>query len=88
MTPCDPPWVVLHVPHDATTIPEAMRPQLLLDDDALSLERLRMTDHLIGALFVEAGSDAVLARAPVSRQPSAFSRQPSAVSRKRPSIPP
>lgn len=27
-----PPWVVLHIPHDATLIPEPVRPQFLFAD--------------------------------------------------------
>jgi N-formylglutamate deformylase len=37
--------VVVHVPHAGTAIPGAVRDGLLLDDDELAVELLRMTDH-------------------------------------------
>lgn len=40
-----PPWVVLHVPHDATDIPAWVREQYLLDDSDIEREILRMTDR-------------------------------------------
>ena len=33
-----PPWVVLHVPHDSTTVPTEIRSQFLLDEVALEQE--------------------------------------------------
>lgn len=39
------PWVVLHVPHDATDIPAWVREQYLLDDSDIEREILRMTDR-------------------------------------------
>lgn len=36
--------VVLHVPHSSTRIPAHVRAGIVLDDDALALELLRMTD--------------------------------------------
>jgi len=62
-----PPWVVLHVPHDATTAPAAVRPQFLLDDAELGRELVRMTDHRTLALFADPSSDAAIVRSPVSR---------------------
>lgn len=61
-----PPWVVLHVPHDATEIPAAVRDQYLLDDAELNRELLLMTDHHTLALFGGDVADNVI-RAPVCR---------------------
>ena len=62
-----PPWVVLHIPHDSTDIPDQVRTQFLLSDSDLQLELQRMTDHSTHALFAEPQSDATVIRAPVSR---------------------
>jgi len=62
-----PPWVVLHIPHDSTFIPDQVRPQFLLSDQDLALELQRMTDHFTHALFAEPSSEATVIRAPVSR---------------------
>lgn len=61
-----PPWVVLHVPHDATDIPGSVRDQYLLDNREIERELLRMTDHHTLALFAGEGARNVL-RPPVSR---------------------
>lgn len=39
------PWVVLHIPHDSTVIPDEVRSQFLLTDPDLALALRRMTDH-------------------------------------------
>jgi N-formylglutamate amidohydrolase len=62
-----PPWVVLHVPHDSTFVPDAVRDQFVLSDAELQLELLRMTDHLTHALFAGPPCAAAVVRAPVSR---------------------
>lgn len=62
-----PPWVVLHVPHDSTVVPDEVRSQFVLDDEALRREVVRMTDHLTHALFAGEPGDAAVVRAPVSR---------------------
>ncbi|MDM0113941.1 N-formylglutamate amidohydrolase [Variovorax sp. J22R133] len=62
-----PSWVVLHVPHDSTDVPHAVREQFLLNDEQLAIELNRMTDHRTRALFVDQSSDAATVRAPVSR---------------------
>jgi len=62
-----PPWVVLHIPHDSTFIPEQVRHQFLLSDQDLALELQRMTDHFTYALFAEPSGEATVIRAPVSR---------------------
>lgn len=62
-----PPWVVLHIPHDSTAIPDEVRPQFLLSDQDLALELQQMTDHFTHFLFATPPSDAAVVRAPVSR---------------------
>ncbi|MEK8051966.1 N-formylglutamate amidohydrolase [Ideonella sp. DXS22W] len=67
---CWPPWVVIHLPHDAVTIPPAVRGQFVLDEVELAAEVGRMTDHCTQALFVppaEAGGGVCAVRAAVSR---------------------
>jgi len=62
-----PPWVVLHVPHDSTTVPADVRAQFLLDDAGLGRELDRMTDHRTLEIFADLSSDAAVIHAPVSR---------------------
>lgn len=62
-----PPWLVLHVPHDSTVIPDSVRDQFLLDDVELRRELDLMTDHLTYRLFIGAVISAAVVRAPVSR---------------------
>ena len=62
-----PPWVVLHIPHDSTAIPDQVRRQFFLHDHELALELRRMTDHCTHALFAEPPGAATVIRAPVSR---------------------
>jgi N-formylglutamate amidohydrolase len=59
-------WVV-HVPHASTVIPAAIRPELLLSDQDLALEVLRMTDHLTDELVANSLAGARRIRFPVSR---------------------
>ncbi|WP_052025376.1 N-formylglutamate amidohydrolase [Asticcacaulis sp. AC402] len=62
-----PDWVILHVPHDATAIPADVRNQFVLDDEALAVEVVRMTDHLTLSIFAGAAESANIVRAPVNR---------------------
>ncbi len=62
-----PPWIVLHIPHDSTAVPEHVRSQFLLDDIELKCELDRMTDHRTLALFAGTSSNATTVRSPVSR---------------------
>jgi N-formylglutamate deformylase len=59
-------WVI-HLPHASTIIPATVRPELLLSDQDLALEVLRMTDHLTDKLVATALSTAQRVRFPVSR---------------------
>lgn len=45
------PFVVFHVPHDATAIPQAVKSQFVLNEAELNAELVRITDHLTYALF-------------------------------------
>ena len=62
-----PPWVVLHVPHDSTEIPEFTLTQFVLNEAELRTEVLRMTDHHTLALFASQVSNEAVVRASVSR---------------------
>jgi N-formylglutamate amidohydrolase len=62
-----PDWVVLHLPHDSTQIPDSVRPQFVLDDAALAKELLKMTDHFTCDLFGAVFSPHQTVRASVSR---------------------
>ena len=59
--------IVLHIPHASTYIPEDIRPALLLDDDALADELLRLTDHFTDELFGGLVAGAAEIAFPVSR---------------------
>ena len=60
-----PQWTVLHIPHYSTEVPAAERGSLVLSDEQLAAELLRMTDHYTSDLF--SSSTAVAVRSPVSR---------------------
>jgi|GEM_PF-235350 len=62
-----PPGVVLHVPHDSTLIPDDVRGQFVLDDEALRAEVIRMTDHRTLDLFRRPEPGVPVVAAPVSR---------------------
>jgi len=62
-----PPFVLLHVPHNSSAIPASIREQILLDDAALEIELLKMTDHLTFDLFARGVASDRVVRSPVSR---------------------
>jgi len=62
----DTSWVI-HLPHASKIIPAMVRPELLLSDEELTLEVLRVTDHLTDELVSTALSAAQRVRFPVSR---------------------
>jgi len=62
-----PTFVLLHVPHDSSAIPASIREQVLLDDAALKVELLKMTDHLTLDLFSRGVPSDRVVRAVVSR---------------------
>jgi N-formylglutamate amidohydrolase len=45
------PFVLLHIPHSSEFIPPDLREKILLSDEELSAELLRMTDHFTDKLF-------------------------------------
>lgn len=60
--------MILHIPHANRTIPEDLRPTLLLDDDKLEQELIRMTDAYTDELFKPlAGPGDTVITFPVSR---------------------
>lgn len=62
-----PPWVLLHVPHDSTRIPEEVRHQFALSNSDIGKELLLMTDHHTFDLFGRGVPSQQVIRAPVSR---------------------
>lgn len=59
-------WVI-HLPHASTDIPPSVRSELLLSDEDLAVELLRMTDHLTDQLVAAALLVARRVRFPISR---------------------
>ena len=59
--------LVLHIPHDARCIPDAMRQGILLDDVGLERELLAMTDAHTNSLFQVTAAEAGRVVCPVSR---------------------
>jgi N-formylglutamate amidohydrolase len=66
-TPALPDWVLFHVPHDSTFIPPSERSKLLLNDEELKSELLRMTDHWTFDLFAQGIPEERILRSQVSR---------------------
>jgi N-formylglutamate amidohydrolase len=61
------PLTVLHIPHASTVIPTAQRRALLLSEDEMNEELLRMTDHFTDELFAELVGEGQSVVFPVSR---------------------
>lgn len=61
-----PPWVVLHLPHDSTFLPDWTREQFSVDRATLERELALLTDHHTARLF-GAGQSCARVRAEVSR---------------------
>jgi len=61
---------VFHIPHGATAIPADVRRRLLLSDEQLAQELLRVTTPHTEELFAHRDEDAVALRFPVSRSSS------------------
>lgn len=61
------PAVVLHIPHASTTVPHDDRAHILLSDDDLALELLRMTDRFTDELFALPEREATTVAFPISR---------------------
>lgn len=62
-----PEWVVFHVPHNSTDIPDGVRNQFIITDDELDDEIIKMTDHLTYKIFVSEHDQDKCVRADVSR---------------------
>ena len=62
-----PPWIVFHVPHDSFYIPPEVRRAILLTDEELDREFLRMTDGWTLALYSSGVPRSQVTAAPVSR---------------------
>lgn len=60
------PWLVLHIPHSATRVPDDLRGQFVLDDEKFALEQLLMVDRFTDELFAPA-TPATRVVFPVSR---------------------
>ena len=45
------PYLILHLPHSSTVIPDDVRPEIVLSDVELDAELLTMTDHYTDELF-------------------------------------
>lgn len=62
-----PPWVVLHLPHVSTVVPDEVRGQFLIDDRELAAEIDILTDQYAVDLFPASTFGVAGVRAPVSR---------------------
>jgi len=62
-----PSWGIVHVPHDSREVPGEVRSQFVLNESALDMEILKMTDHLTYALFAKGLPRAQVVRSTVSR---------------------
>jgi N-formylglutamate deformylase len=57
--------MILHIPHSSKVIPEDLRDQIVLSDDDLTVELLRVTDTFTDEFFALPG--ATMLRFPISR---------------------
>ena len=62
-----PPWVVLHLPHVSTFVPDAHRRELLVDDEQLEREHALLVDHHALELFLDGRCTVPHVRANASR---------------------
>jgi N-formylglutamate deformylase len=61
------PIAILHIPHSSRHVPAKERQAIRLDDDALNIELLRMTDAYTDELFPRTPLEAARVIFPVSR---------------------
>ena len=62
-----PSWIIFHVPHDSTFIPEEVRDQFILDDKALDEEILKISDLWTHVLLANGVPASQIVAAPVNR---------------------
>lgn len=62
-----PPWVIFHVPHDSTFIPEEVRDQFVLNDKTLDEEILKMSDLWTHVLLANGVPASQIVASPVNR---------------------
>lgn len=62
-----PPWVIFHVPHDSTFIPDDVRNQFLIDDKTLDEEILKMSDFWTLVLYANGIPASQVVASPVNR---------------------
>lgn len=67
MTKTVPPWVVFHVPHDSTYIPDEVKTQFVIDDLTLNEELAKMTDLWTLVLYANGIPASQVVAAPVNR---------------------
>src|SRR6266576_3024278 len=61
------PIAILHIPHSSRCVPAGERQAIRLDDDAMNIELLRMTDAYTDELFPRTPVEAARVIFPVSR---------------------
>jgi N-formylglutamate amidohydrolase len=62
-----PGWVVRHIPHTATAVPDSVRVQFVVGDAVLARELGVLTDHHAQELFGDAGGESAAVLAEASR---------------------
>jgi len=60
-------WIIFHIPHNSTVVPEQIRHQYIVNDQELERELLLMTDHFTRDLFTSRLANPVTVESPVSR---------------------
>lgn len=67
MTKTVPPWVIFHVPHDSTFIPDEVKKQFVIDDLTLNEELVKMTDFWTMVLYANGIPASQVVASPVNR---------------------
>jgi len=61
------PWIITHIPHSSRTIPDDVRDQFIVSDEALKQQLDILTDHYTDELFTVNHPEVVNLKFPVSR---------------------
>jgi len=61
------PWIITHIPHSSRKIPDDVRDQFIVSDDALKQQLDILTDHYTDELFTVNHPEVVNLKFPVSR---------------------